>query len=588
MTSLLLPILAALLVQPTPVIQPTQTAQVLPFPQLPSVALDLPHTGYGLAQELCRERGAQGRLLWIDATANIDRVNTEEKITALVAKIKQVGFNTIVFDVKPILGEVLYPSKLAPKLTEWVRPWATYKLPAEFDPLKLMSRECRKQGLSLIIAFNAFSEGHREFPKKGLAVQKPQWQTVLYESTVAVEGNALSERLQIVTEAAKLPKLTSESYAVALDAEGKVVALFEGTTVGALAPKPMEGGAFLVAVGGAEASWLRSKRLGESLRPTVTPQLVRLGELAQRQVPLMTNPHHPEVRQRLLEILKEVATGYEIDGVIFDDRLRYAALNADFSELARADFERWLGQPVASWPQDIFRWEVAWPTQERRWPVPGPLYEKWLVFRAQTLKNFVADAAKTVKTVNPRLSFATYVGSWYPDYPELGANWASDELQAGLHFLSDDYRAAGWAGLTDFIVTGCYYKIPTLRDALTLGRNIGDTVEAAGQFSNRAVGDSTFVYAGINLEHYKGRPEELKRTLQAACATTQGIMCFDLSHNIEPLWPLFTEAFKEPRPAPHSLPELRTELARRRTEKKSMGKPEPPVILYRGTSGTGF
>lgn len=566
----------------------TLSQQALPFPQLPSVVLDEPNTGYGLAQQLCRERKAQGRLLWVDATANIDRVNTAEKIQTLVAKIKGVGFNTIVFDVKPILGETLYPSKLAPKLTEWVRPWATYKLPADFDPLKVMSAECRKQGLSLIVAFNAFSEGHREFPKKGLAVAKPEWQTVLYENTVAIEGKPLGETLQLLTETTKLPKPTAESYAVALDKDGKLVALFEGAALAALTPKASEGGAFLLAVGKDEAVWLRSKKLGESLQPTVTPRFVRLGEMAQRQVPLMTNPHHPEVRQRLLDILTEVASGYDIDGVIFDDRLRYAALNADFSDLARKDFEAWLGKPVESWPQDIFRWEVAWPTLERRWAVPGPLYEQWLVFRAQTLKRFVSDAARTVKAVKPSLCFATYVGSWYPDYPELGANWAADDLQAGLHFLSDSYRATGWAGLTDFMVTGCYYKIPTLRDALTVGRNIGDTVEAAGQFSNRAVGDATFVYAGISLEHYKSRPEELKRTLQAACATTQGIMCFDLSHDIEPLWPLFAEAFKTPLPAPHTIPSLLPELRRRRAEKKASGKPEPPVILYRGTSGTGF
>ena len=563
-------------------------AQYQPFPQLPNVTLDEPNTGYGLAQQLCRERKAQGRLLWVDATANLDRVNTAEKIQALVAKIKSVGFNTVVFDVKPILGEMLYPSKFAPKLTEWVRPWATYKLPTDFDPLKVMSTECRKQGLSLIVAFNAFSEGHREFPKKGLGVEKPEWQTVLYENAISVEGNALSETLQMVTDTSKLPKLTPESYAVALDKDSKLVALFDGASLAALTPKPSEGGAFLVALGGKEAAWLRSKKLGETLRPATTPRFVKLGDMPQRQIPLITNPHHPDVRKRLLDILAEVAGGYDIDGVIFDDRLRYATLNADFSDLARQDFEKALGKPVESWPEDIFRWETAWPDVSRRWPVPGPLYEKWLTFRAQTLKSFVADASKTVKAIKPQLSFATYVGSNYPDYPDLGANWAADDLQAGLHFLSDDYRATGWAGLTDFVVTGCYYKIPTLRDALALGRNIGDTVEAAGQFSNRAVGDASFVYAGIMLEHYKNRPEELKRTLQAACATTQGIMCFDLSHDIEPLWPIFAEAFKNAQPAPHTVPGLLGELRRRRAEQKATGKPEPPVILYRGTSGTGF
>lgn len=568
---------------------PALQAPYLPFPRLPFVPLEEKNNGYGLAQQLCRERGAQGRLLWIDATANIDRVNTAEKIAALVTKIKSVGFNTIVFDVKPILGEVLYPSAFAPKLTEWVRPWATYRLPADFDPLKVMSAECQRQGLSLTVSLNAFSEGHREFPLKGLAVEKPEWQTVLYENSLKLGEQALGERpnvledgkLAIFTDLSKLPKLLPGSFALALDKEGTVVAQLDGPALATLAPS----GTVLVAAGGASADYLKARQIGEKLSVTLTPRLVRLGELPVRQIPLMTSPHHPEVRQRLLNILKELATNYELDGVIFDDRLRFAALNADFSDNARREFEAWLGKPVESWPTDIFRWEVQWPELTRRWPVPGPLYESWLTFRAQTLRRFVVDAAQTVKTAKPNMTFATYVGSWYPDYPDLGANWAADDLQAGFHFLSDSYRATGWAGLTDFVVTGCYYKVPSIREAALQGKAIGDTVEAAGQFSNRAVNDQTFVYAGLSLDAFKGKPEELKKVLQAACATTQGVMCFDLSHDIEPLWPVFAEAFQRPAVAPHTSPALRAELKKRRGERQG---PPPAVILYRGTSGTGF
>jgi len=573
--------------QPPPALQ--APAPYLPFPQLPFVPLEEKNNGYGLAQQLCRERGAQGRLLWIDATANIDRINTAEKITALVAKIKSVGFNTIVFDVKPILGEVLYPSAFAPKLTEWVRPWATYRLPADFDPLAVMSAECQRQGMSLTVSLNAFSEGHREFPLKGLAVAKPEWQSVLYENTLTIGDLPLSERpnaldadkLAIFTDPTKLPKLGAGSAAVVLDKDGAVVALIDGSALAALAPS----GAVLVAPSGTGADYLRARALGEKLRPTLTPRFVRLGELPVRQIPLMTSPHHPEVRQRLLGILKELATRYELNGVIFDDRLRYAALNADFSDNARKDFEAGQGKPVEHWPEDIFRWEVQWPELARRWPVPGPLYESWLTFRAQTLRRFVADAAQTIKAAKPSMTFATYVGSWYPDYPELGANWAADDLQAGFHFLSEDYRATGWAGLTDFVVTGCYYKVPSIREAAQQGKAIGDTVEAAGQFSNRAVNDQAFVYAGISLDAFKGKPDDLKRVLQAACATTQGVMCFDLSHDIEPLWPVFAEAFQRPAVAPHTSPTLREELQKRRAARTG---PLPPVILYRGTSGTGF
>ena len=44
---------------------------------------------------------------------------------------------------------------------------------------------------------------------------------------------------------------------------------------------------------------------------------------------------HRFVRQRVLDMLTELVRGYAVDGVIFDDRLRYAGINADFSEETR-------------------------------------------------------------------------------------------------------------------------------------------------------------------------------------------------------------------------------------------------------------
>ena len=85
--------------------------------------------GIGLANQIARSKGLQARVLWIDATANIDRYNTEAKIVGLVRKIAEVGFNTIVFDIKPISGQTVYPSKFAPRLAEW----RGKVLPPEFE-----------------------------------------------------------------------------------------------------------------------------------------------------------------------------------------------------------------------------------------------------------------------------------------------------------------------------------------------------------------------------------------------------------------------------------------------------------------------
>ena len=240
------------------------------------------------------------------------------------------------------------------------------------------------------------------------------------------------------------------------------------------------------------------------------------------------------------------------------------------------------------WPDDVFHYQVDFPTLERT-VVPGPYYAAWLTFRALTIRNFVADAVRTVKTVRPTASVGTYVGSWYPDYPDLGANWGADDLEAGFHFLNDSYRKTGWAGIVDYVVTGCYYNTATINEAQTQNLAVGQTVEAAGQFSNRAVNDQTFMYAGISLDQFKGKPDALRRVLQAAGATTQGIMCFDLSHDMDPLWSIFTQAFTpKPEQAPHTVAGLVDQLRTQHAAQKIIGPSAPAVILYRGASATGF
>ena len=263
----------------------------------------------------------------------------------------------------------------------------------------------------------------------------------------------------------------------------------------------------------------------------------------------MTNPNDPAVQTRILSMVAEVVRGYPVDGVIFDDRMRYAGANADFSPITHAQFETFVGHPVR-WPDDVFSYQVAYPSLAKR-IVPGPSYDAWLVFRTLTIRNWLASAVATVKAIRPTAQVSVYAGSWYPDYPTLGSNWGADDFSAGLRFLTPSYQKTGFAGLIDWMTTGCYYPPGTVADAIAAGRSAGESVEAAGQFSNRAVNDQTWVYAGIALSNYNGHPELLARALQAATASTQGVMVFDYSHNIDQFWPTFTAAFSTPAtPAP--------------------------------------
>src|SRR5690554_5256466 len=66
------------------------------------------------------------KLMWIDATANIERFNHKDTIDYYLEKLKGLGFTDIVVDMRPISGHLLYESIYAPQLTEWNGKEVTY------------------------------------------------------------------------------------------------------------------------------------------------------------------------------------------------------------------------------------------------------------------------------------------------------------------------------------------------------------------------------------------------------------------------------------------------------------------------------
>lgn len=58
-------------------------------------------------------------LMWFDATANFAMLSHPDSIDYYLEKIKSIGFTHAVVDIRPITGEVLYESALAPRMIEW-------------------------------------------------------------------------------------------------------------------------------------------------------------------------------------------------------------------------------------------------------------------------------------------------------------------------------------------------------------------------------------------------------------------------------------------------------------------------------------
>lgn len=597
---ILAPILALATAQIDPAkplaIKPTTSRfeSVAPLPGLESVVLDTVGAGIGVAQQTARAKNLQARILWVDGTANLERVGTPERIEQLVSKAKEVGFNTIVFDVKPIVGYTLYPSKLTEKLTEW----RGQKLASDFDPLRVMVKQCRLKEMRLFVSLNAFSEGHR-MTRTGPGYATPDQQTVQYEAHPIIRaswpnegtyplvlGTQLSalkpELVQVWNSWAGGTRIPRDSYAVVLDPDGAVrdtIGPFDNRD-----PIIPSGGCLLLGIG-AGAKFLSTKMaIGGFAKFDSEPAYVRIAN-RQTQWPLMMNPHHPEVQNRALAFVEEVLKYYEIDGVILDDRLRFGGINSDFSELSKREFEKYVGEKV-NWPNDIYK--ITFTPQLKEGIRPGKWFDAWLTWRALTLRNWVVRARQVIDRTRPGAQFGVYAGSWFGEYSKFGNNYASPEFNPGFAFMTRDYKKTGFAPLLDVLITGCYYKVGTITEALERGLAPGHTVEAAAQLSNRAARDQTWVVAGIKLDDYYNNRRGLIRALQAACGSTQGVMVFDLSHNIHDVWDILAAGFRQSAGDPLASNELLNEIRKRRQMLDAMGVREPPVLIYEGASGAGF
>jgi hypothetical protein len=563
------------------------------IPTLPTIPIDVSTDSIGVGQQFAHAKGFQGRVIWIDGTANVASINTAEKIKTLVAQIKKAGFNIIVFDVKPIVGFTLYPSRYAQKLTEW----RGADLPIDFDPLNVMVQEAHAAGLQIVTNMSTFGEGHKYFGL-GLGYTNPSWQTIMYTArrTVKAPGdtapgvtinpatNTLSKdvsQVALYTDSSSLKNPISGAFVDVMNFDGRVLAQVDGGALGTVQINPPPLGAVLVGSSTA-GDYLREKtHVGDILEYSSIPSYLPVTQIPDQKITVFVNPNDPAVQQHELDIVREIVTNYPVDGMIFDDRMRYAALNADFSDITRSQFEAYVGHKV-NWPNDVFQIN-PFPNQDI---IKGPDYDAWLVFRTLTIRNWLAQARTIVKTIRPQATVSVYVGSWYGEYAANGSNWAADDFTGPFPFLTAAYQKTGFAGLLDWMTTGCYYTQATMAESIA---SPGATVEGAGVLSNRAVNDSTWVYAGLYADMFPNDPETLKRCIQAALASTQGVMVFDLSQvNQYNLWSVFQEAFATAAEPPSAVPALTESMRQVHATQKLTGNTPPPLAPNQGQTGTGL
>jgi hypothetical protein len=183
-----------------------------------------------------------------------------------------------------------------------------------------------------------------------------------------------------------------------------------------------------------------------------------------------------------------------------------------------------------------------------------------------------------------------YVGSWYGDYDKVGSNWAGPDFDAPYDWLTPEYRKTAYAGLLDWLTTGCYYYPGSMAAAVADDDPPGQTVEGAGLLSSLVVSDAAWTYAGIYALSYEGHPDAFSNALEAAVASSQGAMVFDMSQIIDyNWWPLLANAFEaSPAQPPNAVPGLLDQVRQAKAESVAKGLPPPALPPYVGLSGTGW
>jgi uncharacterized lipoprotein YddW (UPF0748 family) len=151
---------------------------LLPVPPARSAAVNGYNYRPGMPRhQWARDRQLEMRTLWMDATANLDRLNSREKVAAILDKAAGVGFNTVAVGVKSPCGFVLYNSRIAPKMKNFMGR-TTY--PEGYDLLQTVIEEGHRRGLEVHAFLMVFSDG-RKVNKSGPAYGPHwNWQTIQY------------------------------------------------------------------------------------------------------------------------------------------------------------------------------------------------------------------------------------------------------------------------------------------------------------------------------------------------------------------------------------------------------------------------
>lgn len=232
------------------------------------------------------------------------------------------------------------------------------------------------------------------------------------------------------------------------------------------------------------------------------------------------NPHLSSVRNLVKGYVQEIVTNYDFDTFALD-YCRFADPRFDFSDSSRIAFEKYIGQKVSNFPDDIFSYDGK---GER---VAGKHYKQWWEFRAMCIRDLVADLSKTAKTSKPDMKLTYWAASWINGIYGNGQNWATpgyfDAHKLYPEWASENYTNTGFGDQIDSFIVGAY-----LTDLYGLDNN--ESIEYALDRANKLIAAPTQVYGSLYALSNKDTMEE---AVYLTLNKSAGLMVFDIVQVIE-------------------------------------------------------
>ena len=274
-----------------------------------------------------------------------------------------------------------------------------------------------------------------------------------------------------------------------------------------------------------------------------------IGRMSSAGKSIFVNPAHPEVQDRVLDILKEMTGKFEVDGIILD-YCRYNDINADFSDYSKTKFIEFLKTKYndsqaanMNFPRDIV---ATWKEQSGQL-VPattGKYYKQWLVFRASIIQDFIKKARVAVKSVKSNVEFGAYVGAWYTTYYQVGVNWASKDYDPFQDFnLRFDWAYPGYGDTgyfeeIDMLMTGNYFtQVNLSENPVTASMKYHWwSIEGSLNGIEYITKNKRPIYGSLDVGNvnYASKAEISRAIKYILSRTSGGIMLFDVVHMYGP------------------------------------------------------